>query len=167
MIFGMDVGTRRVALACPDDLFTYRLSLEGTRARREYPNEWDAGARLGEMLAEAVYARYGLSSADHEFFAERPFPRTHGKGANPRTSVGQALSLGAIATHLPGRLSAWEPRVWKKELLGNGNAGKDHIRDWLTTHRPALAAAADTQDELDAFCIGTHGLQVVAARPLP
>lgn len=166
MIFGLDLGTRRVAVACPEDLFTFEVSVEGARARREHPSEWDAGAEMGQRVAEEVYARYGLS-ASHEFFAERPFPRTHGKGANPRTAVGQALSLGALATHLPGRLTAHEPRIWKKELLGNGNAGKDVIRTWLTTHRPALAAAAGSQDLCDAFCIATHGLEVVAARTLP
>lgn len=166
MIFGLDLGTRRATVACPQDRFVFTVSLESAKNRRLFEYEQEAGGEMGRQVSEAIYERYGYSGG-HAFFAERPFPRTHGKGANPRTAVGQSISLGALSTHLPGRLHAELPHVWKKELLGNGNAGKDLITSWLTAHRPTLAEVARTQDELDAFCVGVYGESVVAARSLP
>lgn len=47
---------------------------------------------------------------------------------------------------------------WKKETVGNGNAGKQDVRDWLDAAHPQVAAVCGhDQDLYDATCVALHG----------
>jgi len=161
MIFGLDLGTRRLALACPDANWVYEKNLENAAGKRDYPSEEMAGIGLGLATAEALGETFGFTG--HEFFFERPIVgRPHG---NMKTAIGQGLSAGAVLAHLPGRLhQISHPSLWKKDICGNGNAGKDDIRAWLEATQPALAALCGaSQDLIDATCIALYGGTVVAS----
>lgn len=161
MIFGVDLGTRRVALACPEASWVFAASLEGARLKREYSHEAEAGAELGARAAMAVYEAFGYAGG-HQFYWERPLVHP-----NARTAIGQGISFGALSTHLPGTLYEISNSQWKKALCGSGNADKDAIRGWLEEHQPALAAlCGENQDLIDATCIGLYGADLAQARAL-
>lgn len=160
LTFGVDLGTRRIAAACPQVHFVWSTSLEKAADRREYPTELAAGRKLGDRLVVALYQHNLDVVADGHrwlFFAERPFLRT--ARPNVQTAVGMSISAGAALTQLPGAVVLLKhPTVWKKELCGNGNADKDEIRRVVTAREPALAAlCGEDQDRYDALGIALAG----------
>lgn len=161
MIFGLDLGTRRIAVVCLEPRWVFEFKVESAAGKRKYPTEEMAGIALGLATAEAIGEQFGYTG--HEFFYERPFlPLAH---PNPKTLVGQGLSAGAVIAHLPGRAhQISHPSLWKKDVCGNGNAGKDDARAWVEAHRPEVAALCGTsQDLYDATCIAVYGGAVVAS----
>lgn len=161
MIVGLDLGTRRVAAACPEIGFIFSVDLdkgEGTaRRKRDYPREPEAGYALGRQLCLALI-RNGFAPAQElraQFYFERPLVgRPHG---NSRTAIGQGLSAGAVLSQIfpLGDLHQIDnSATWKKELIGHGHSDKDRCRAWLQEHHPALAAVCgQDQDLIDAHCI--------------
>ena len=85
-----------------------------------------------------------------EFWFERPMAYT-----NTRTAIGQAMSLGALLSQVPGSIHPIDsPGTWKKELIGHGNAKPAEYRAWLTEHHPALASLCGEDEDLAAaHCI--------------
>lgn len=154
VIFGVDLGTRRIAIACAEIEFLASCSLESDRNRRRFPQETDAGAELGRW-AEQQLTQFGYDG--HHFFVERPVT-LRGPKQNVRTAVGQGLSAGAVIAFLPGATHIVENSSWKLEVVGRGDADKDAVTRWLEEHQPALAAlCAGSQDGVDAFCISLFG----------
>lgn len=156
MIFGVDLGTRRVALACPELCFVWSVDISNAAGKRDYPLEADAGFRLGQLAHRAVIGLVG-ERRELKFFYERP---VSGKGPkqNIRTAVGQGISAGATLSRLPGDLIEVSSSTWKKELIGHGHADKERCRAWLEEHQPTLAeACGEDQDAIDATCIALYG----------
>lgn len=152
MIVGVDLGTRRVALACIDADWVWSVDLGTARSKREYPSEIEAGVELG---VRARAASVNVLVEDRiRFFYERPIVFK-----NINTSVGQALSAGAFFAQLSGVFTQIYPSaVWKKEVIGNGNASKDDTRTWVESKYPALAEACeDVEDRFDAVAICEFG----------
>lgn len=53
-------------------------------------------------------------------------------------------------------------KTWKREVIGNGNATKDQVKDYILVTHPAYAAlCGDDQDCYDAACIGLYGFTVL------
>lgn len=51
--------------------------------------------------------------------------------------------------------------TWKKEVLGNGHAAKEDVRNYLLQRDSAYAELCDgDQDRFDAACIGYYGVQL-------
>lgn len=157
-IVGVDLGTRRIAAACPDVRFVWSTHLQGAADRRAYPSEVEAGFVLGTRLKQAMEDhRFPSKGLPLLFVAERPFLRT--ARPNVQTAVGMALSAGAALGQLPGRVSlVRHPSMWKKALCGNGNASKDDVRQFVTEREPALAAlCGEDEDRYDALGIALAG----------
>lgn len=156
MIVGLDLGTRRVAAACPEVGWSWRSDTEHAADSRAFPDEWQAGNELGSRLLQALILD-GLLPRDRSrrFYFERPIGRY--KTPNPRTLAGQCLSAGALLAHIMpvGTITSIEQSsLWKKELIGDGSAGKPECRAWLEAHHPALAAVCGKDKDLvDAHCI--------------
>lgn len=151
MIFGVDLGTRRAAMVCIEAGFVWSASLESHKNKRLFPGEIDAGAALG------IAAKIALAEADLKptrMYFERPIIFK-----NVNTSVGQALSAGAFFCNLPGQsVQIYPSSVWKKEVVGSGNASKDDTRAWVEREHPALATACEgIEDRFDAVAICEHG----------
>lgn len=149
MIWGLDFGTRRVALACAETGFGTILRLKDS-GKNAVPIE-DAGRQMGQWLVDNL-----PYDPDPIFFAERPFVgRPHG---NVRTAIGQALTVGGVLAQAPGEIHLIEQAAWKKAVIGRGNASKEDIAVWLRTWHPTLSSAAHgDQDLVDAFCISLFG----------
>lgn len=157
--YGVDLGTRRIALACPEVGLVWHAHTTSAADMRRYPSEAEAGRELGrrtlETLAEWNFW-HGLAD-DRLFICERPFAGH--RVMNIRTAIGQGVSAGAAVGQLPGRLLMLDsPGSWKKALCGNGSADKDEIRAWIEQHHPALAAACNgVEDCYDAVGIALAG----------
>ena len=79
-------------------------------------------------------------------------------GVNPRSTIAQAMVVGAIACILHERgipYSLVDPGTWKKGLIGRGNADKPLIKEWAV----ANLGLPDNlrQDYYDASCIRRWG----------
>jgi hypothetical protein len=144
-IYGVDLGTRRIAIACPETELVWSVDLaagKGSAAnKRQFPTEFDAGRELGRQLAGFLFDWQDGEYVDTEdvFVAERPFVKR--PNGSVRTAIGQALSGAAALTMLPGRVVLIEQATWKMELCGNGHANKDDVRAWIEQRYPALAEA--------------------------
>lgn len=150
MNVGVDLGTRRIALACPEAGFAFSTK-HNARQKRDYPTEWDAGYSLGRQSFIALANSPAFELGDVTFYFERPMAFK-----SVKTAIGQAFSAGAVFSSLRpyGPCVELSNTTWKKELVGHGNADKDRCRDWLQTHHPALAeTCGQDQDLVDAHCI--------------
>jgi len=51
--------------------------------------------------------------------------------------------------------------TWKAQVVGNGNASKDMVRDYIhVTHGAYAPLCGDDQDLYDAACVALYGLQI-------
>lgn len=157
IIFGVDLGTRRIAIACPQELFVWSVSLERAADRRQFATELQAGGELGQRSVQAIVDHFGALRHEALFFAERPFLRT--VRPNVQTAVGMALSAGAALNQLPGHVELFKhPSVWMKEFCGNGNANKDDIRRTVEACAPQAAAlCGEDENRFDAVGIALAG----------
>jgi len=88
-------------------------------------------------------------------------------GNNRKYSIKLAQTMGAVLAGL-GRLTeyGWYGETipvnvgkWKKEVIGNGHAGKEDIRNYLLERDSAYAELCGSdQDRFDAACIGYYGV---------
>lgn len=152
MIIGVDLGTRRVALACPEAMWCYRDDTQNAAGKRDYPGEVDAGKALGARARTALLdamARGALPYLGIEFWFERPMAF-----ANTKTAIGQGMSLGALMGQLPGSIHECSNSQWKKELIGRGDAKPHQYQQWLKDDHPSLAALCGEDEDLAAaHCI--------------
>lgn len=170
MIFGVDLGTRRVAIVQPESGWFYRDDLERAAGKRDYPTEVDAGRALGARVRSAILAGVSggrFSILGHHYVYERPVT-LRGPKANVRTAVGQSLSAGALLCQLPGSNQECSASQWKEELLGDGAAKPADYVAWFQEHHPALAAAYEQDENLvAAHCIGVWAALVASRGELP
>lgn len=168
-VYGVDLGTRRIAVACPeidlvwsDDL---TVGVGSTANKRRWPDEFSAGMeigrRVGNYLIDWENGEYDFTG-ESLFVAERPFLRR--QRPNVKTLTGMALSAGAAMSQMPGRVVFLEPSLWKKALCDDGNASKDDIRAWVEHSHPALAEAClGIEDRYDAVGIALGGAALARA----
>lgn len=152
---GVDLAVRRIALAIPAEGIVERLKLP---AKIELE---DCGRHLGRWAVDMLR---GYNFARTEMFMERPF--MGGSHGNVRTAVSQGIVAGGIIALLrdegcPVRLIE-HPSLWKKGVVGHGNANKERTGEWLAERHPALSEACRfdgkiDEDCVDAVCIGLHG----------
>lgn len=68
--------------------------------------------------------------------------------------------MAALALHADVRLV--DNQVWKKAVVGHGNAGKDQVRDYIhVTHGAYAPLCEGNQDLYDACCIALYGRQIM------
>lgn len=166
-VYGVDLGTRRIAIACPEIEMVWSSDTEGSRDKRQFASEFDAGRELGRRLLGFLFDwQHGeLLDTDDVFVAERPVVgRPHG---NVRTAIGQALSGAAALAGLPGRVMFIEQALWKKALCDNGAASKDDIRAWIEGRHPSLAeACGENENRFDAVGIALGSAALALAGDL-
>ena len=66
-----------------------------------------------------------------------------------------ALVQGTCDVHLV------DNKTWKKAVVGNGNASKEDVKNYIVESHPSYAALCeDEQDAIDAACVGLYGLTI-------
>ena len=158
-LIGIDLGIHKVALS----VFT-----EGEAGFTLYVTEafeTDAQERDLQLmeLGAFCYDTAHFHDAD-SVWIEKPI-----LGNNRKYSLQLAETYGAVLCDL-GMLRvangldtrSVDNLVWKKEVVGKGNASKDDIRNYIHDVHPAYAAfCGDDQDRYDACCVGLYGLGVL------
>lgn len=146
---GVDLGGRKAAVSIFEDgKMTQVVSLEVPISYR---------ARELRTLGEWCFGY--LKVCNYVFVEEALI------GRNVRSSLQVAQTAGAVMAGLGGILPIRsyyvEVKKWKKELIDNGNAGKEVVAQWLLMKHPAYAAlCGSNQDRIDATCIGLYGVRV-------
>jgi Holliday junction resolvasome RuvABC endonuclease subunit len=144
--YGCDIGSRRLAVACPETGYLAKLRLP-VRGPANPPVDLPL---LAAWIAEHV-------PVDAKLYLEPPYVGR--PNLNMQTAIKLGMVAGAvIAAHGPGESVLVAQSTWKKAVIGHGNADKDAIRVWLKSQHPAAAAACeDDQDLYDATCLGLYG----------
>ena len=147
MIWGVDSKMREVALFCGN--YPKAVVIKARDNSR--------GEQLFEMRAHVIDAV--ANDPDPIFFIEEAVvagPR------NIRSTIKCAETVGMLLS-LPFPTYLVEISKWKKNTVGNGNAGKSDVADWLREAHPDYAAhCGRNQDLIDAAAIYVYGEQLVA-----
>lgn len=149
-IIGVDLGIRKVAYSVwDDDLLTETAAYES-----------NAGTRQGELMdcADELYSVVRDYKPDFVVIEETLL------GNNVKYSIKLAQMMGACLV----RMAELEQDVisvnvsqWKKAVLGNGNAGKDAVREYISGVDNAYSDLCGwDQDRFDAACIGYYGIHL-------
>jgi len=153
IVCGIDLGARKVAISTfVDGELTLAQSLEVPKTTR---------ARELRTLGEWTF---GYTKIANYAFVEEPLI-----GRGVRSSLQIAQTAGAVMSAMGGLLAIdsrfVDNKTWKKQVVGNGNASKEMIEEWLKRTHPAYAAlCGSNQDRIDAACIGIYGVQVLERR---
>lgn len=144
MIVGIDPGMRRLTL----------YSSEGMRDEVEVAKD----ERWNELRSLADYLRTALQNWNRMKTIQRIYceePVVAG-ARNIRTTIGIAETVGMVLScGLPVTLVPVSS--WKKEVIGNGSATKDQVREWyFGGHTPGVEI---TQDTCDAAAITEYGVR--------
>lgn len=150
MIFGIDVAMRRIAIA---EITQPRVEVYDLKKPIDRGQELrDMGFWLSERLE---WMRGG------QVFLEAP---VLAGVRNIQSTIKVAQTTGAVMTVIPG-VQQVAVSSWKMSTVGNGNASKSQVRDWLDRTHPDLALLCDgNQDLYDATCIALHGQAMAAHR---
>lgn len=154
-LIGIDLGVRKLALAV-----FYEDVLAGA-AEYTSPADLPRDVQLSE-LGHFALGQAHLHDADSVWIEDVLL------GNNAGYSLALAETKGAVMgslSHLrPGcDIRAVNNKTWKKEILSNGNAGKDTVRNYIHASHPAYAPLCDgDQDRYDAACVGLYGLRILA-----
>lgn len=146
-IAGVDLGGRKTAISIfADGQLVEVISCE---AHEDY-------SRPVQLGMVAMWTK-GVTMGCNHIFVESPLI-----GRNVQHSLRVAECFGAVLSQLSGEVHPVDNKKWKKEVIGNGNASKEMIREWLKTAHPAYAERCGAnQDRIDATAIGLYGVQVV------
>ena len=150
MIFGIDPAAKSLAISAWGSGITATYKITTKKDDR-----WRQILELQSQLNPII----DLWNPDAIFIEE---PVVAGAGNIRSTiliaeTVGMVLSCG-LPTYLVPVSS------WKKKTVGNGNATKQEVAEWIEKELPEYAALCKRdQDLLDAGAIGEYGRQVMEA----
>lgn len=147
---GIDLGIHKIALFCVTRGHEDAWAYQATSPLRD------------EQLAE-------LGAMAHDFAlmheAEWVWIEDTIIGNNRKYSIGLAETKGAVMSdlsqlrHQQGLdVRLVDNKVWKKEVLGHGNASKVEVRDYIQdTHPDYAPLCGEDEDLYDACAIGLYG----------
>jgi Holliday junction resolvasome RuvABC endonuclease subunit len=151
---GVDLGVHKLALVCITD---------GQHAAQAY--DVGPGPRDIQLLELGAFAHDFalLHGADSVWIEDTII------GNNRKYSIGLAQTMGAVLSDL-GQVRLHngcdtrtvDNKTWKKELVGNGNASKEQVQNYIREVHPVYAPlCGDDQDLYDACCIALYGLRIL------
>lgn len=143
---GVDLGVHKVALFCWDGDVPHAVAWEAsTNFSRAHQLHHLAGYvhdLASTFDSNVVWIEDTLVGNNHAY----SLGLTEVKGA----------IMAALAMHVDVRLV--NNKTWKKQVIGNGNANKDSVRDYIhVTHGSYAPLCGDDQDLYDAACIALYG----------
>lgn len=143
MSVGIDCGGNKIAVYDLDNHHTFVYETKGVV---------DRGASIRKMTA-------WLASLPLEGVIWVEAPVLAGV-RNIQSTIKVAQTTGIVHSALD---QTYEVAVssWKKRTVGQGNASKPQVRDWLDENHPAIARMCrGNQDLYDAACIALYGRDV-------
>jgi Holliday junction resolvasome RuvABC endonuclease subunit len=154
-LVGIDLGIHKIALA---------VFVEGTLVHAEAyeVDDDDRGVQLAKLGSRTSGLAF-LHDADSIWIEDVII------GNNRKYSLRLAETKGAVLASLAlnfiqkGAVTRLvDNQVWKKHVVGSGNATKDMVKDYIEVVHPAYAPlCGDDQDLYDAACVGLYGLQIL------
>lgn len=142
MTVGVDVGGRKIAIVSHDAgvFASYELKkIDYPRFRKE---------------ARAWLEGYVGFLEDPHWVMEAPVVAGV---RNLQSTIRVAQTFGLVACVVPG-VEEVAVSSWKKATVGNGNASKLQVRQWLDDKHPVAARMCrGNQDLYDAACIALYG----------
>lgn len=148
-VMGVDLGIHKVALFLWDDDTPHAVAWATT----------DAYPRAQQLHNLAGYVHDIASTFDiDQVWIEDTLVGNNVKYSMALTEVRGAV-MSALAPHMDVRLV--NVGTWKKEIVGDGHANKDSVRDYIrVTHGAYAPLCGDDQDLYDACCIALYGRRV-------
>jgi Holliday junction resolvasome RuvABC endonuclease subunit len=149
-LVGIDLGVHKIAMYCITEGEREAWSYEAPHPHRDLQL-----LELGAMAHDFAL----LHGADTVWIEKVII------GNNRKYSIGLAETMGAVLSDL-GQvrlhngldIRTVDNKAWKKALIGNGNASKEQIRDYIDVAQSAYAPlCGDDQDLYDACCIALYG----------
>lgn len=153
-LIGIDLGVHKIALAVfIGNSLAVTHSYESTAQERDQQL-----MQLGHYALDVVQ----LHAADAVWIEDVLVGNNHKYSL--RLAETKGAVLGSLAHLRPGcDLRMVNVKAWKKEVVGNGNAGKEQVSNYIVATHPAYAAVCDgDQDRIDATCVGLYGLRITA-----
>lgn len=159
IISGWDLSSYKVAVVYtnPEDMLMNYMAFEWEHK--------DTGARaLQGWRAARKFCKSVVGGEPHYAFVEEPFiHRRNARGVLPLAYVNGAVRASLLSTESSVELVA--NKAWKKPIVGNGNATKDQIAQWLKLNYPEASSAFDgDQDLTDAACVLLFGAKTLAEK---
>lgn len=148
-LMGVDLGIHKVALFLCDGDVPHAVAWECPEG---YP-------RSKELHHLAGYVHDLASTFDIDsVWIEDTLVGNNVKYSIQLTEVRGAV-MAALAMHMDVRTV--NVATWKKEVVGDGHANKDSVRDYIhVTHPDYAALCGSDQDLYDACCISLYGRQI-------
>lgn len=147
---GVDYGVARIAFAVPSRHVFHEIALK-------------PGDNYGnlEVLSEIVWNEVTTTHAD-VVAVEAPI---QGMSRNVRVGISLAMVAGAIvvaARQAGAHVDVVPPALWKKTVIGIGNANKEVVSNFLEEHHSQLHRQCGSQDMVDAVCIAMYAEKTLA-----
>ena len=148
---GIDLGVRKVALSiCSDGVVTVADDYEVTNLIH----------RQDQLALLAAWVMQYVRPCEYVFI-EEPLV---GRGVRTSMQISQTCGaiLGALGRHKTVQAQLVDNKMWKKSIVGSGNASKNDIKNWLKTQHPTYySQCGENQDRIDACCIGLYGCELL------
>ena len=143
MAIGVDCGGRKVAIVDVANSFYFSFEIKKIDYER-----WFREAR--DEVESVAFHLEGRGP----WYVEAPIMA----GArNIQSTIKVAQTVGLVRTLVPNAIEV-AVSSWKKATVGNGNASKDMVREWLERVHPEVAhMCLGNQDLYDAACISLYG----------
>lgn len=148
-IAGIDLGVHKLAI--------FLLGNEPHSAAMDMDEK---GSRARELFELGAYAHDVTMAHDIDQVWIEDSLIGNNRKYSIQLSETKGAVMAALALHCDVRLV--DNGTWKKQVLGNGHATKDDIRDYIrVTHGLYAPLCGDDQDRYDACCIALYGRQIV------
>lgn len=182
-LIGVDPSSKKIAYVISHD-----TDDNVTMGFEELPpgghNRPEACELAVQTMKSVVESARHYAEEDVWVFIESPVLGRGGAGATiPQAMIVGALMAGAKQGNAY-QVQLVPVQVWKKDIVGSGNAGKPDVAQWVKDHHPSLhklwvgknnlGKTTLDQDIYDALCINVYGRMVLArtreiehGRPVP
>lgn len=156
-VIGVDPSSRKIAAVAstPDGgWLTFTSEVDESTAKQR-------GKTLGYLFNEFLDWLRDLDLGAFFLFVEQPL---FGRNVNTMRVISQVESLVLLAAHEQDAQGIYEVnvQVWKKDVVGQGNASKGDVKSYLQEHHDDLSVhLGDDQDLFDAGAVCLYGLQVI------
>lgn len=160
-VIGVDIGVRRLAIACPEMGWTTHVDLGRRRTGRHALMRHEELASLKRWLWNTMtdVIRLGVHPGDMALVIEQPMLAAVGGSTQTLEHMSEVIGM-VLAADSWGSAKMVNVSTWKALLLGYGHADKEDIDAWLRLTAPELRQLCGTEDEVDAMCIGLFGVML-------
>ena len=148
-VMGVDLGIHKVAIFCWDGDLPHAVAWTAP----------DGFSRATQLHHLAGYVHDIATTFDIDsVWIEDTLVGNNIKYSLQLTEVRGAV-MAAMRMHVDVRVV--NVATWKKDVVGDGHASKDAVRDYMhVTHPDYAALCGDDQDLHDAACIALYGRHV-------